>query len=84
VTPSVLRLVRERIGVRRIKESNDPFFNDISLKMWDDLEGLNYTARDAVMLRDAEEGWRMSTSYCILKGAARLIKKKELEKCLTS
>lgn len=63
------------IGVDRIKSSEDPHFNDIPLKEWDNMTGLVrvYCGR-AIADASGTGGISLSDTVCIAKEAARQIK----------
>lgn len=80
VTPYVLQLVANSIGLDKIKASKDPHFNDIPLQEWDRIwmrrtpQGGYYIVPPmsiSEMLREAKEGNSAATGTCILKEAAR-------------
>lgn len=62
VTPSIISLVEDRIGVERIKNSTDEHFNDIPLREWDHLA------------KFIDMSGPLATKVCIFKAAARVIK----------
>ena len=80
VTSGVIQLVKNRIGLQRIINSTDPYFNDIPLIEWDRLNGLVKTYSDTRKKSEAEgceKGkylWSLSDGVCIAKAAARMIK----------
>lgn len=73
VTDNVKQIVSNHIGIEKIKNSNDPHFNDIPLKKWDMLE---YHIRNMVggTLREANGKVSLSDCICVAKQAARIIK----------
>lgn len=75
VTPYVTELVRARIGEDRIKASKDVHFNDIPLKLWDELVPC---VRHAVSVRNEEINGTRCVSICecvcTLKTAAHIIR----------
>ena len=84
VNDSIISLVKNRIGVSRIKESQNEWFNDIPLREWDCLDGIcrqtmnRKTALIAVPLSNGMGFlWSLSDSVCTLKAAARIIKETE-------
>lgn len=85
VTPHVIAIVKNRIGVERLKASKDPHFNDIPLSVWDSFwvrsaKGGMYIEPGLVvseLIRKAGEGFSASTGTCILKEAARQIVESE-------
>jgi len=81
VTPAIIRLVENGIGIKEIKNSSDEHFNDIPLAKWDSLHVVNYGrgmySRLACgeKIKSAGESNSVNTGTCILKQAARIIKK---------
>lgn len=75
VTPYVKELVRERIGEDRIRASKDVHFNDIPLKLWDELIPC---VRHGISVRNEDiNGTRcvsMCECVCTLKTAAHIIR----------
>lgn len=75
VTPYVTEVVREHIGEDRIRASKDVHFNDIPLKLWDELIPC---VRHAVSVRNEEiNGTRcvsMCECVCTMKTAAHIIR----------
>lgn len=88
VTRAVRELVACRIGLDRIRASNDPHFNDIPLREWD---ALNPFVRDLCLSRAGDLdpqrvvstnpktgqrsiGWSLSDGVCIAKEAARQLR----------
>lgn len=75
VTPYVTELVRARIGEDRIKASKDVHFNDIPLKLWDELVPC---VRHAVSVRNEDINGTRAVSICecvcTLKTAAHIIR----------
>ena len=64
--------VKKRIGIKRIMNSKDEDFNDIPLPLWDEIDlplGTNN------LLRQAGDYYTIAGQTCILKEAARQIKK---------
>lgn len=74
VTPEVIQLVSENIGVDKIKSSDDEYFNDIPLIQWDSLHYCGLPRITKAMREEAGEGNSLSTTICIAKAAARKIK----------
>lgn len=75
VTPYVKELVRERIGEDRIRASKDVHFNDIPLKLWDELipcvqHGISVRNEDINGTRCVS----MCECVCTLKTAAHIIR----------
>lgn len=75
VNDDIIDYVRRTIGEERIKESKDKYFNNIPLRLWDNMQG------DIVMmcgrkLKDVSNGGVVSLSdcVCVAKQAARMIK----------
>lgn len=75
VTPYVKELVRARIGEDRIRASKDMYFNDIPLKLWDELVPC---VRHDISVRNEEiDGTRcvsMCECVCTMKTAAHIIR----------
>ena len=76
VDDSILSYVESAIGKKKILASNDRSFNDIPLMQWDNLEYILRHRVDKSLLKLNGEGWSLSTSVCIAKQAARIIKQK--------
>jgi len=78
VTPYVVSCVERFIGTLRIKESTDPWLNDIPLKEWDTLDGcvrpigarINKTI-------NGTSAWSLSDTVCVAKEAAHQIKERQ-------
>lgn len=77
VTPDVLAYVGRHIGVQAIKESTNPYFNDIPLRRWDALDPI---LRKMVgrKMAEANEGAGVSQAdlVCVAKAAAHSIRDK--------
>ena len=80
VTPSIIALVKSRIGVDAIANSTDEHLNYIPLAKWDSLHvvhtgrGMYSSIACGEKIKLAGEGNSVSTGTCILKQAARMIK----------
>lgn len=74
VNGPIIYLVGGRLG-NQIAKSSDPYFNDISLRLWDLMAPNIKAMLDLSKLKQAGETWSLSTSICIAKQAAKLIKK---------
>ena len=81
VTDEVREMVKSSIGEVRIKVSTDEHFNDIPMKMWDNLH--DYMGRLVkplwikIVYPDAKAmSWSQSDNVCIAKEAARQIKER--------
>lgn len=73
VNDSVKNLVINCIGLERIKKSIDPHFNDIPLKLWDNLEcSIRNIVGDSI--RKLNNSVSLSDCICVAKTAAKLIK----------
>ena len=59
------------IGSRRILDSQDPAFNDIPLKRWDDLHGLVLAAMPKAFRDAVGENNSLGFTVCVAKAAAR-------------
>lgn len=75
VTPYVTELVRARIGEDRIRASKDMYFNDIPLKLWDELIPC---VRHGIARKNEELNGTLAVSececVCTLKTAAHIIR----------
>lgn len=75
VTPYVKELVRARIGEDRIRASKDVHFNDIPLKLWDELVPC---VRHGIASKNERLNGTRAVSececVCTLKTAARIIR----------
>lgn len=75
VTPYVKELVRARIGEDRIRASKDVHFNDIPLKLWDELVPL---VRHGIASKNEKLNGTRAVSVCecvcTLKTAAHIIR----------
>lgn len=79
VNNRVIEIVANHIGLRRILNSTDEHFNDISLRNWDNL--YSYIMSWTIVDREAaNEGNSLATCVCIAKAAARMIKEQANEK----
>ena len=74
----ILNLVKSNIGLIKIKQSNDQYFNDIPLTQWDRLHGI-ISMRCRAKYKQLGECNSLSTSVCIAKSAARILK--EVKPC---
>lgn len=85
VTLDILQLVGKQIGIKRIRQSTDPHFNDIPLQKWDRLSDSMRNLIDAKLwkqlynttYRPQDQNnfiWSLSCGVCIAKAAARIIK----------
>ena len=75
VTPYVTELVRARIGEDRIRASKDVHFNDIPLKLWDEL--IPCVRHDISVRNEDINGTRcvsMCECVCTMKTAAHIIR----------
>ena len=75
VTPYVKELVRARIGEDRIRASKDMYFNDIPLKLWDEL--IPCVRHDISVMNEEINGTRgvsMCECVCTMKTAAHIIR----------
>ena len=73
-TENTISILKNKIGVSKIKESNDPHFNDIPLRQWDTLPGFVNSAK----LKEAGEIFTLSTKVCIYKSIAHKIRNGEI------
>ncbi len=82
VTQGALSIVRNTVGLDRLRASTDPYLNDIELAVWDRMAGgsgrvPNYMPYSKI--KEAGEGYSLSTGVCILKEAARQLIEQESE-----
>jgi len=81
ISERMVCIVLNRIGKERILASTDPNFNDIPLKVWDNLPYLNGVGE---VYKEKTGDWMTQSSWvCMYKEAAHNIKQKE-EACLRS
>jgi len=73
VTDDVIELVLVRIGKPTIMASEDPSFNDIPLRRWDNLAPAIWSLC-RTKLRETGEGTSLASAGCIAKEAARQIR----------
>jgi hypothetical protein len=72
VTESHRRLVDNVFKVERLASYKDQvYFNDAANQRWDNLAGICHQYTDRSKLKQAGEGWSLTTNICILKEAAR-------------
>lgn len=69
----ILSLVKSSIGITKIKQSNNKYFNDIPLGLWYRLHGIISTYCRAKYKQVGEYN-SLATSVCIAKAAARILK----------
>lgn len=74
VTDSVKQRVARVIGVDRIKDSTDKHFNDIPLRLWVSMFPLG----SQELRKQLGECNSFSTTVCIAKAAARMIKEENV------
>ena len=74
VTPATKAHVLRGIGLAELKNSNDPYFNDIPLHKWD---GLVANCPGSATFSKAGDYYTLAGGICLLKEAARQI----LEDC---
>ncbi len=80
VTNEVLFTVANSIGVKNIKESKDPHFNDIPLSKWDMLKGsipMGKVAESNASTNGGVKAYSLSDVVSLAKAAARIIKNQE-------
>lgn len=87
INPSVIDYVARLIGRERIIKSNDKYFNDIPLGLWDGLTDIkNIIDREKFkQVNNVTYGeehkhkflWSLSNQVCIAKQAARMIRQYE-------
>jgi hypothetical protein len=72
VNKAVMGVVERRFTTERLVRCSDQeYFNTIPLHQWDQLTPAVQAFTDRQMLRDAVEGWSLSTGVCIAKEAGR-------------
>jgi len=71
VNDNVKLLLKDNIGIDKIKKSKDEHFNDIPLELWDRV-GLTCDIVDK--LKQAEDYYTLAGAVCILKAGARQIR----------
>lgn len=71
VTESIKEILKHRIGEDKITNSEDEHFNDIPLKLWDDLP-INSTTGDK--MRECDDFLTLGGKVCIYKAAARMLR----------
>lgn len=71
VNDNIVKAVAEIIGIKRIKASDDVYFNDIDLIEWDNLRPVVEANVDRALIKAAGEQRSLSTAVCIAKAAAR-------------
>lgn len=72
VSPAYIHRVLTRIGYNKLVNSKDKHFNDIPLKLWDNI-ATPFPADVAQKLRDAGDYPTLAGGVCIAKQAARKI-----------
>lgn len=77
VNNDCLRRVEFIIGVDKIKESKDPYFNDIPLSEWDKIFCFWHTEIKR-LVEEAQDYPTPAVGVCIAKEAAQQIKEKEV------
>ena len=74
VTPAHFARLKRRAGlIDRIKSSQDPYFNDIELTLWDTMAA-PVPAESASLMRECGDYPTLGGAVCILKEAARQIR----------
>lgn len=74
VNEPIYHLVLRQFTAKRLADCSDQeYFNDISIHLWDHMESSWRALVDKSLLKDTGEGWSSATSVCILKAAARQI-----------
>ena len=67
---NVKLMVKDRIGLKKLKQSKDKHFNDIPLRIWDNI-GLPCGIGN--LLKQAGDYYTLAGQVCILKEGARQI-----------
>ena len=75
VDQSTKDMVARNIGKLRIKNSKCKHFNDIALDEWDNMAPMTQTPKYVNKLKQLGDFWSLAGSTCILKNAAKQIKK---------
>lgn len=86
VNEAVKREVLDKVTLERLQASTDPHMNDIELAVWDKMAGGSGRAHhgdsrvyhrpfwlNEKLIKEAGEGYTLSTGVCILKAAARIL-----------
>ncbi len=63
------RILRN-IGLDKLQQSNDHYFNDIPLELWDKIS-LPVPAESAKLLKDCDDFPTLAGAVCIMKECAR-------------
>jgi hypothetical protein len=71
VNDNVILMLKDSIGIDRIKKAKDKHFNDIPLYKWDNI-GLSCDVVD--LLKQAGDYYTLAGQVCILKAGARKIR----------
>jgi len=76
VTLETERIIKDLVGEDKILASEDPYFNDINLRIWDKFA--MYYRYYAEKLKKAGDFWSIAGMVCIAKAAARRIKARDI------
>ena len=84
VNNSIISIVKNSVGIARLKNSEDEHLNNIPLKKWDSLHELIIHSLNKDIVRKATEHkdkksfpWSLSDSVCTAKEAGQQIKEAE-------
>jgi hypothetical protein len=69
--PVIRKMLESSISVDKLRESTDPYFNDIPLKWWDNLANYVDPYMDRKLLKEVGEINSLSVRVCTLKAIAR-------------
>lgn len=74
VNDNIKKLIISRIGIKRIIESSEPNFTDISLSTWDTISELLYFILSNEKIKSHGDYYSLGFSKCIAKEAAYQLK----------
>jgi hypothetical protein len=77
VDDNVKQMVKDRVGIERLKKSTDKNFNDLKLVIWDNV-GLPWNISN--QLKERGDFMTAADRVCIVKEAARQLLEDELKK----
>ena len=70
ITPAHKSRILNNIGIERLQRSDDHYFNDIPLELWDKIS-VPVPAQSAKLLRECGDYPTLAGAVCIMKEAAR-------------
>ncbi len=74
ITPELVEAVKAKIGIDKVKVSQDPHLNDIPLYKWDNLfQDYNIKKEIASKMKEAGDYLSMAGAVCTAKECARLL-----------